>query len=604
MYLLNLNLSAGGFLSMKLHRKRWVLLVLWGLVSFLWVPAWGAPEQNPFSSLVGFLDDYAGTPFRVVGRVKEVGEGRLLFEKGTVSLKVGEWLCVSKEDPEGSPALKSPAAWIIVEALFPETALARVADSPAAPLSPGDRVVTPPPPRIHVQGDALQPDAAPLFEGLVRELLEKGYHLDMDPKGKDGVSAERHDLKLELLRGEKILVCRLSTIEGERVLYYRTAEATSHRAAVPSSEKIPLAAGTVVQSGAEAPPAADSGPSFQHSKPARSQEHFRLQEPVSRVVACRRKGADGTVLACLGEQGLILYELADAALNEVSRLAYPHTDSIPLHLHCADLDGDGGEELLVTLTRPVKILDNQDNRLSSWIVALQGGGLESLAEDLPFYFRVIRDRKGRPVPLAQRQGAFRQYEGPIYRVEWDKSGVAPKVNEVYAPAAGVYSLYQFSEIPEAEGRLVILESGGQLHGYVTPEGRLAAFGERDAGEYKVTGYPLRREQDLFLGGFDRRTYDEVFTARRLELRTDFDGQIFTINKGRGGAFSSVAEKLLPGRRDFDQVVAVKWVGERILQTWESDKYEKDLIDFTFLKTPDRILILCRDADGYALEALR
>mgnify|MGYP000965397798 CR=1 FL=1 len=192
----------------------WISLTILGLLSLAVMPARGETKQNPFPSLVSFLDEYVGTPFRTVGRVKEAGDDRLLIEKGAVPLKVGEWLCISKEDPDRFPALKAPVAWVVLETVSPETALARVVDAPGAPISPGDRVVTPPPPRIQVRGDALRPGGAPFFDGLVQELLSKGYYLDMNADGSGGPPAQRHDLKLELMRGEGVLICRLSTEIG------------------------------------------------------------------------------------------------------------------------------------------------------------------------------------------------------------------------------------------------------------------------------------------------------------------------------------------------------------------------------------------------------
>lgn len=589
---------------MRSYKGCWIPLAVLGLVSLAVMPARSEAEQNPFPSLVSFLEEYVGTPFRTVGRVKEVGEGRLLIEKGAVPMKVGEWLCISKEDPERSPALKAPAAWVVLETLFPETALVRVADVPSAPLSPGDRVVTPPPPQIHVRGDALRPGAAPFFEGLVQELLEKGYYLDMNADGGAGSAAQRHDLKLELMQGEGTLICRLSTVEGDRVIFYRTAQSQPHGAAVyPVGAQGAPQGMAMSRSSAGDSPAEASGPSFQHSKPARSLELFRLEDPASRVAGCRPEPGGATLFACLGERDLILYRAESGALETVSRLPYPQTAIIPLHLHACDLDGDGGDELLLTLTLPVMTLDKQDNRLSSMVVTYRDGKLKPAAEGLPFYLRVIQDAAGRQVALAQKEGDFRQYDGPIFRVEWDEASSAPKITEPYAPAAGVYSLYQFNLVPGAEDRVIILEKDGNLHGYLPPEERPAAFGENGVGGYRVTSYPLKLEEDIFIGGFDRRAHDEVYTARRFEMQKDFDGQMFTISKGRRGMLSSFTEKIVAGRRDYDQLVAVKWLGERIQQTWESDRYEKDLIDFTFLKDPGRILILFRDADGYALEAV-
>jgi hypothetical protein len=53
----------------------------------------------------------------------------------------------------------------------------------------------------------------------------------------------------------------------------------------------------------------------------------------------------------------------------------------------------------------------------------------------------------------------------------------------------------------------------------------------------------------------------------------------------------------------DQVVGVTWRDQRIVESWQSKNLAKDLLDFSFLNDPHRIMVLYRDGDGYALEAM-
>ena len=53
----------------------------------------------------------------------------------------------------------------------------------------------------------------------------------------------------------------------------------------------------------------------------------------------------------------------------------------------------------------------------------------------------------------------------------------------------------------------------------------------------------------------------------------------------------------------DQVVGVKWAGEQIVETWQSKKLSKNILDFTFTQDSDRILVLYEEEKGVALEAL-
>jgi len=98
---------------------------------------------------------------------------------------------------------------------------------------------------------------------------------------------------------------------------------------------------------------------------------------------------------------------------------------------------------------------------------------------------------------------------------------------------------------------------------------------------------------------------EVAGPRRFVLRTRFDNQMFVIYKERfGGFFKDTARKAFGrGAEGEDQVSGVRWEGNRIVETWSSRRLSKDILDFTFMKNPDRLVVLCRDDDGYALEAI-
>ena len=128
-----------------------------------------------------------------------------------------------------------------------------------------------------------------------------------------------------------------------------------------------------------------------------------------------------------------------------------------------NLDGEGGDELLVTLAERAVNMDKEDNRLVSRILTFREGRLVTAIRDWPYYLRVIHDRKGRQVALAQKEGEYKQYALPIYRVNWNRQTRAFEIGAPYEPARNIYSIYQFNLVPEDPRRVIILEPNAALH---------------------------------------------------------------------------------------------------------------------------------------------
>jgi len=210
------------------------------------------------------------------------------------------------------------------------------------------------------------------------------------------------------------------------------------------------------------------------------------------------------------------------------------------------------------------------------------------------------------VPLPQSKGEYEPYAGPILRVKWDPNHKQAELGGPYRPARGVYSIYQFNLMPEDPQRVMILEPNNNLNGYFAPEETLEATGIRNYGDFHELAYPSKLEKAEIIGGFDKKTFREIYAPRRFDLRPAFDGQSFIIYKertGSGGILKSAVKKVWRGSQRVDQVVGVKWAGEQIVETWQSKELSKNILDFTFTQDSDRILVLYEEEKGCALEAL-
>ncbi|RZB37179.1 MAG: hypothetical protein SRB2_01448 [Desulfobacteraceae bacterium Eth-SRB2] len=187
-------------------------------------------------------------------------------------------------------------------------------------------------------------------------------------------------------------------------------------------------------------------------------------------------------------------------------------------LHRVVIDDQRGQ-LLVTLAKPSQSLDKKDSQLCSMILTHQKGAFHPLVKNWPYYLRVIRDRHGRAVALAQSQGAYEPYTGPIFLLRWNSTNKKVELGGPYKPARGVYSIYQFNLVPDDSQRVMILEPNNNLAicpGETTST-RVSGYGDELAYQIKET------EKVEIIGGFDTKTFREFYAFRRFDLRQTFEG---------------------------------------------------------------------------------
>jgi len=594
---------------------------------------------------MAFLEKQYASPFQVAGKVYEVSGDRLLFSKTDIPLETGRRLQVCEHKPGVSPVLQSRVAWIQVEALFADKVLARITQGAANDIKPQDLILTPSVPMIFLYTNITAKQGFAHYRHLLTALLNA--RLQVTEVAGDVIvgKPESSDILLRLEWEAGQLVCGLTGLEGGRLFY---SEALAYPDLVQTSFPSGHALGQTVSMVARAPAAPSvqpsiepssqlpvqsslrpslqpslqapvqptpvpevsrltpDSPSFQTPKPIEKTEFQRLSEPYLRVQSCDLEADGKSELAFLSPKAVVIYGFENGRLARKLSHRFDKDRYFPLHLHAVDIDGRKGDELLVTLAKPSQKLDKKGNRLCSIILTFKKGAFHTLVKNWPYYLRVIRDRDGRALPLAQSQGEYEPYDGPIFRIKWDPIKKRAERGEPYRPARGVYSIYQFNLVPNDPQRVMILEPNNVLNGYFAPEETLEATGIRNYGDFHELAYPIKLEKDEIIGGFDTKTFREVYASRRFELRPAFEGQSFIIYKERfgsgGGILKSTVNKVLSSK-GVDQVVGVKWAGEQIVETWQSKKLSKNILDFTFTQKPERIMVLYKEGDGCALEAL-
>ncbi len=93
-----------------------------------------------------------------------------------------------------------------------------------------------------------------------------------------------------------------------------------------------------------------------------------------------------------------------------------------LYVDTADINGNGRDEIFVTVIRSIAAGMEFRSHLRSIVFELDGRRLKPVATDLPYYFRVARiPGQKKPVLLAQKKGRNEPFSGPILRMAWKDS---------------------------------------------------------------------------------------------------------------------------------------------------------------------------------------
>jgi hypothetical protein len=601
---------------------------------------------------MAFLEKQYASPFQIAGKVYEVSGDRLLFSKSDVPLETGRLLQVCEHKPGVSPALQSRVAWIQIEAFFSDKVLARITGGTASAIKPKDLILTPSAPVIYLYTNITGKQGFAHYRQLLTDLLNDRFQVKEVSGDTIAGKPESSDLLLRLEWEAGQLVCGLTRLDGGRLLYsealaypeaVQTQFSSGHHlaqtvylpartpaaplvqpSAVPEASRLAIAephvetpkpssmpvraptAPSVQPPPVSAKPRSEpAGPSFQTSKPIEKTDFHRLSEPYLRVQSCDLEGDGKGELAFLSQKAVVIYGLENGQPIRKMSHRFDKNSYFPLHLHAMDIDGRKGDELLVTLAEPSQSLEKKDSRLCSTILTLQKSTFHPLVKNWPYYLRVIRDRHDRAVALAQSRGDYEPYAGSIRLLRWNSADKKVELGEPYKPARGIYSIYQFNLVPEDPQRVMILEPNNNLNGYFAPEEILEATGIRNYGDFHELAYPIKLEKAEIIGGFDTKTFREIYAPRRFELRPTFDGQSFIIYKertGSGGIIKGTVRKILTSR-GIDQVAGVKWSGQQIVETWQSKEISKNILDFTFTQNSDRIMVLYEEGKGCALEAL-
>ncbi len=334
----------------------------------------------------------------------------------------------------------------------------------------------------------------------------------------------------------------------------------------------------------------------------------KLNSPYKRLIFAECDQKPGQELVLLNDKWLETYHLSNLKLKPLGRYRLPHNDIIPLHLQAGDFNHNGREELYLTLGRPVLVEDKHDTILTSLIIEFNGKTPKLLGKEYPYYFRVIEQRDGKKVLMAQEMAEYDQYKVPI---RWGGfyNGKFVVKNE-YHQSHDVFSLYNFNFSPFNKNHILVIDEAGNIAGFNAKNSELLITADSQYGVFDETPYNQKLKEEIYEGGFTIKTSAVTrYTARRFVKRRSYGNQIFLIKKRRAvnpelleKGLDLVTEKVVK----HDQVVGLQWRNGEIRETWKSPKFPRDIVDFGFTKENGKeiMVVLTRNKDQkYALEIL-
>ncbi len=607
-----------------------LIFFLFILLTGLYHPC--AASQN-YSELLAFLDNRFPPIYEPFGKITEINRDRIVFrpEEQKEQPTRGTEFLVTTYSPETPIYLQPLSSVIKVISFFDENILCTHVFTIGQPLKIGDVVVIPPSPTIYLYTNINEKDIFSPYNQLLNGIIEK----NLEVVEINGVEIEEKPSRFGVLvcleGGKGYLTYKVKSLYSQDTLYTYTAdfdkniavsrpvgsrvrlaymeksqEKSAEIAALPSVTESPVVSalpGTISKPVVEKE-IIDTPFKAKKIEAELKTDEFSLSEEYHRFVIADMNGDNDPSLFFLNNQGIFEFKRVQNKLRQTDQYLFHSPDVVGIHLHKGDMNGDGGDELLVTLAEKTVFMGKEDSRLCSMVFSKKNNSLTVVQDDLNYYLRVIENRDGENVFIGQTKVAYDQYDGPIFQVLHEGNSI--KSGPEYRPAKNIYSIYQFNFDIQDSDQIIIIEPSTYVYGYFSPLERVDAMSSRKYGDYRENNYPQKLKRESYSkGGFDKVSSVNVYTPRRFALKKEFEGQCFLINKERQKGFSTenVINKVLSKDEKLDTLIGLSWREDSLIETWESKGLAKDIIDFCFYG--NKVYVLTRDQLGeYALETLR
>ncbi len=590
-------------------------------------------QDKPIDQLTQYLNKHYPPVYRIISHVSEKHENRLVFSGKDISVSRGQELLVLEEKADVPKYLLPQSAVIRIEAMFKDKVLAQEMAQIGKPIEIKDPVAQPASPVVYLYTNIKNKDTFSPYQQLLQSLLDEDYEVVEVFKDQIKQRTDRYGILVRLEYTKDHLISKVQSLYSGDTFFSRSWKHPEEVTTIASAGKpVNLVKPTPAPARAKRPEKGkpsfmktekgkDEGdlayklsedftatPTFMKAKPSPERKIFRLRKGYKRFTVCNLNNDGQTDFVFLSNKRIDAYSFDGKNLTPLSSYSFDKKDIIGLHLHSMDLNHDTRDEIMATLGYEGQYAGAPDTEIKSRILTFKNGHFQTMAKNLPYYLRVIDDWEGRPVLLGQKKGKYNPYKGDIVRITWDKNTNDFTVENPYQPAKDIYSVYQFNFVAGQKNHVMILEPSNFVSVYYAPEERMQAITDRNYGPFKAVPYKIKLEEPEYMGDYEhKRLFDYFYAPRRFVMKTKYDGQAFLINKER--ATPSLTEKIknvVLKEKGEDSLAALKWAGDYIRQTWQSEKMPKNILDFQFYssKGKDHIFALVRDNQGFALERLQ
>ena len=167
-----------------------------------------------------------------------------------------------------------------------------------------------------------------------------------------------------------------------------------------------------------------------------------------------RMSASGEKFYLLTSRNLTIYSLKTQQV--ITSYSFGVNEK-PLRLDILDLDGDGGEDMIVTIVVPPK--------LRSRIFTIdEDQKIQPLVGDLPYFFRVIRTKEKGALLVGQKSTETNPFAGNVFELKLEGGKIVKKRSLDLPKSTGIYSFANRPDgvwIRDNEGRLKLYKKTGR-----------------------------------------------------------------------------------------------------------------------------------------------
>ena len=587
--------------------------IIFALIAiFFCAPQAGAANFN-FQGTLDFLQQNFPENRQLVGKVSQTSPNKLIFTANK-DLEKNRALLVLDRQKNKSYHLSPLNSILQINSKIGNRYVAKILSKlDGKGPSSKDPVVVPASPTVYLYSNIKNRDGFQPYQKMLQKLIQANFPVVELYEPEVNISRKKYSLLLRLEgTSDKNLVSKVQSIYSRETMYSQAHKGQGKfQISAPVGKDILLKEKIATQETKTAQ--VDQSPKKQSPTPkpgfeqvdteVKSQE-YRLEDKFNRLNICQLDSSPEPEFVLLNNNKLQVFKQVPDGLKSVYEYSLQEEDLLGLHLHSMQLDKEQGEELILTLGEKKSFSGAENTELRSKILTWENNKLQVLADRLPYYLRVIENRSGEEVLLAQKKGNHDPFTGKIYKLQLGQNA---EINRTaYPQAKDIYSIYQFNLAPQAQDTVMILEPSNIVTAYHSTTEKIRDRTDRNLGEFNILPYPIKLERTKVKDDFEKVKSRDYYAPRRFCLKTAYGDQMFTINAQRKSKWNlDKLKDFVLNTRQKDSLLAFEWAGESIQNTWESEELNKDILDFAFLpgKKQDRIFLLLRDSRGFALQSV-